>query len=308
MRKSELSHLVDDRFKQAEYFDNLADAFSTVVNLEAKALNEYVHEKRFLSGTNYYEVSDQRITELLFMEADEYLAKALCNICAACISLRQGYLSWGEVTTYYASFFAIHGLLRVQAKALGTDYVLFPKYIRAPASVVQHEYVVAQAVKNERIHEDVWRKFYDTYSQNTEIPQAEYGDVIFFSDVQNLVLEVERRNRFNYRMFDAYQEVFDLSELSRRSLFDLVHLTPTFFGSLSSYLGDYDRRYLAKAALRVRLLHDLLFTLSDTSASLRSHFLQRHTKRLDFMDAVLGPSDPVDRASIEESCLTLPTI
>jgi hypothetical protein len=143
--KTQLSHLVDARFKQAEYFENLADAFSTASNLEPKALRDYVHEKRFLSGTNYREVTDQRLTELLFLEADEYLAKALCNLCAACISLRRGYLSWGEVTTYYASFFAIHGLLRVQGKAVGTDYVLFPKCIRAPASIIHHEYVVAQA-------------------------------------------------------------------------------------------------------------------------------------------------------------------
>jgi hypothetical protein len=161
-------------------------------------------------------------------------------------------------------------------------------------------------VKRERIHEDVWRKFYDTYSKNTEIPETEYGDVIFFSDVQGLVLEVERRNRFNYRMFDAYQEVFDRNELCRRSLFDLLHLAPSFFGSLSSYLGDRDRRYLAKSALRVRLLHDLLFAISDNSSSLRCYFLQRHTQRLAFLDAVLDANDPVDRTSIEESCLTLP--
>ena len=303
MEKKLLSALVDERFQACEYIDNLKDAFSALDDLRPEAIREYIGRQLYLSGTNHRVVQDVRLTELLFLEADEYLSKALSNLCIACDTLRQGYLSWGEVTTYCASFFAVHGLLRLQGKALGTDYLVFPEFIRSPASIVQHNYVVAKPVKNDKIHEDVWRKFHDTYSGNTEISQREYGDVGFFADVQDLVLEVERRNRFNYRIFDAYLEVSDWSELSRRELFDLPSLTPDVFTNLAYYLGDSVRRYVAKAALRIRLLHDLLYDISGRSPAVQSHFLSKHELRLGFLDAVLDPASTFDRTLIQGGCL-----
>jgi len=302
---------IEDAFQRAEFLDNLIDAFSDAFASASEitaglSIREHIENEGLLSGTNYNVIEDSKITEILYLEADEYLAKALCNLCAGCVCLNKGYLSWGEVTVYYASFFAIHGLMRLQGKAMGVNYVLFPESIRLPASIVTNKYSVARPVGDRKIHEDVWRKFFGTYSQNTDIDQRKYADAIFFTDVQDIVLEVERRNNYNYRIFEAYKEIFDRGELGRRDLFQFVAMDPLFFTRLREYLGDSDRRYVAKAALRVELLHDLLFLISGRVGLLRGFFLERHEQRLAFLDAVLSSSDPIDRACIEEGCLVIP--
>jgi hypothetical protein len=233
MDKPTLRLTIENAFKQYEYMDNISDAiidsFAHGTTIGPMALRDYIFGHKLLSGTNYRVITDPEITKLLFLEADEYLAKALSNLCSGCICQHKGYLSWGEVTIYYSSFFAIHGLLRLQGKSLGTSYILFPNSIRSPASILKHEYVIALPVPVNGIHEDLWRKFFDTYSKNTEINQGEYTDSIFFSDIQDIVLEVERRNRFNYQMFESYQEVFNSIELNRRLLFNLESVDPLFF-------------------------------------------------------------------------------
>jgi hypothetical protein len=311
MDKSDLRKVIDAAFKQIEYRENIADAitdaFSRDTKIEPMAMREYIYNCHFLSAVNYRLVTDPKITDLLFLEADEYLAKALYNLCAGCLCLHKGYLSWGEVTIYYSSFFAIHGLLRLQGKALGTKYILFPQSIRSPASILKHEYVVASPILIGGIHEDLWRKFYDTYSQDTEIDQSEYLDTIFFSDIQDIILEVERRNKFNYQVFEAYQEIFESGELQRRSLFNIDSVDPLFFSRLTEYVRDSDRKYIAKAALRVRLLHNLLYSLVE-GTSLEGYFKSRHSQRLGFLDSVLDTASPINRTCIEQGCLLVPSL
>ncbi|HJX68600.1 MAG TPA: hypothetical protein VJ406_00030 [Dehalococcoidia bacterium] len=307
--KSSRRQTIENAFKQYEYIDNISDAiidsFSHETEIRPMALRDYISSRKVLSGTNYRVVRDPEITKLLFLEADEYLAKALNNLCSGCVCHHKGYLSWGEVTIYYSSFFAIHGLLRLQGKSLGTSYVLFPYSIRSPASIVNHEYVITSPIPVNGIHEDLWRKFFDTYSQNIEIDQMEYTDAIFFSDTQDIVLEVERRNRFNYQMFESYQEVFNSVELNRRLLFNLKSIDPLFFSKLTYYVRDADRKYIAKAALRIQLLHSLLYSIVE-GTSLETYFNDRHGNRLNYLDSVLTDSSPIDRSCIEQGCLLCP--
>ena len=306
MITSQLKKLIDERFNQVEYIENLTEAFSSITTFQKEPLRLYIARQRYLSGRNHNEIQDPRITELLLLEADEYLAKSIYNFCSGLISMNRGYLSWGEVTIYYSSFFAIHGLLRLQGKALGPTYVIFPKSIRSPSSIKDHKYIVASNVINKGIHEDVWNKFHHTYSQNTDIDQTEYTNSIFFSDPNDLRLEVERRNTLNYHTFEAYQEIFDSHELNRRDLYDLRNLDPHFFASLSYYVGDRNYGYLAKSALRLRLLHDLICSISDESSSFKSYFRSRHTHRLSFLQSVLQASDPIEHTAIERYCLVVP--
>jgi hypothetical protein len=311
MEKAARKQLIENAFSQVEYNANIIDAyidtFSSIGEICPEiSLKEYIENKKYLLGTDYRIITDRKITELMFLEADEYLAKALCNLCAGCVSMNRGYISWGEVTVYYASFFAIHGLLRIQGKALGMNYVLFPKSIRNPASILKHTYIIVRPVGEKGIHEDVWRKFYHTYSQYTEIDQRRYADAIFFSDVQDIILEVERRNKFNYRIFESYKEIFDRIELDRRDLFNLQLIDPLFFTKLTDYVGDSDRRYLAKAALRVQLLHDLLYLISEEDENLKGFFIDRHRQRIEFLEAILKEDDPISRICIEEGCLIIP--
>lgn len=305
MTRAELKHLVEERFKQVEYMENLTEAFSTIRNLSPESLRQYVYSHKFLSASNYREVQDPRITELLLLEADEYLAKALYNICAGCTFMERGYLSWGEVTIYYSSYFAIHGLLKIQGKAIGTNYVICPKSIRSPSSIKEHEYMIVDNIIVKGIHEDVWQKFHDTYSQNSEIDQTEYANSVFFSDPQDLILEVERRNTFNYHMYESYQEIFDSSELNKRDLYDLRSLDPKFLTNLSYYVGDRNYGYIAKSALRIRLLHDLIYAIAEESPIFKPYFLSRHDRRLSFLDSVIRATDPVDLSAIKLNWLVV---
>jgi len=97
-----LRQIVENAFRQYEYIQNISDAildsFSHETEVTPMALRDYIFSLKILSGTNHRVVTDPRITRLLFLEADEYLAKALNNLCSGCICQHKGYLSWGEVT------------------------------------------------------------------------------------------------------------------------------------------------------------------------------------------------------------------
>ena len=116
---------------------------------------------------------------------------------------------------------------------------------------------------------------------------------------------MERRNTFNYHTFEAYQEIFDSSELNRRDLYDIRNLDPQFFTNLSYYVGDRNYGYLAKSALRLRLLHDLLCSIAEESSVFKPYFLSRHGSRLSFLNSVLQVSDPIELPAIETYCLIL---
>ena len=84
MDKSILRQTIDTAFKQYEYIDNISDAiidsFSQAPQIEPTALRGYIFNSNFLSGTNYRVIQDPKVTGFLFLEADEYLAKALYNL------------------------------------------------------------------------------------------------------------------------------------------------------------------------------------------------------------------------------------
>jgi len=311
MEKANRKRLIEEAFNQVEYHENIIDSFVDAFSDGntvgyGLSMREFINKNRYLGGDNYKSIEDKKVSQILYFEAEEYLGKALSNLCIGCLSMNRGYLSWGEVTLYYSSFFAIHGLLRLQGKALGTNYVLVPQSIRHPASMLEHKYEILKPVGAKGIHDDILCKFFNTYSKNSQIDQTLYKDAIFFSDIQDVRLEVERRNKYNYRTFEAYQEIFDIDELNRRSLFNLHEIDELFFSRLTEYLGDADRRYIAKAALRIQLLHELLFMISENMEFLGNFYIERHKKRIEFLDNTLIASDPIDRKCVEEGCLVIP--
>ncbi|MFN7661339.1 MAG: hypothetical protein ACK5P3_25045, partial [Dolichospermum sp.] len=95
-------------------FEEIAIAFSNC-NSDAKTsfknylVNLYKSKEDYEKGFIISNVNNYILTDI-----EKLLAKAVLNICAADNLIKQGYFSWGFVTSYYANFFLIQGLNRTQ--------------------------------------------------------------------------------------------------------------------------------------------------------------------------------------------------
>ena len=91
--------LIENAFDQVEYHDNIVDSFVDAFSEGdtvgyGLSMREFTHKNGYLPSVNHKLIQDKRVSQILYFEAEEYLGKALSNLCMGCISMNRGYLSW----------------------------------------------------------------------------------------------------------------------------------------------------------------------------------------------------------------------
>ncbi|MBW4557849.1 MAG: hypothetical protein KME59_18300 [Trichormus sp. ATA11-4-KO1] len=125
-------------------FEEIAIAF-TNCNGDAKVsfkdylINLYKSKEDYETGFIISNVNNYILTDI-----EKLLSKSVLNICATDYLIKQGYFSWGFVTSYYANFFLVQGLNRTQlsfttwvARSVnchGKDYLKKNIYIKSIAN------------------------------------------------------------------------------------------------------------------------------------------------------------------------------
>ncbi|MFM8006321.1 MAG: hypothetical protein ACKO86_15570, partial [Dolichospermum sp.] len=95
-------------------FEEIAIAFNNC-NSDAKiSFKDYLIKKDKSKGDYEQGFIISNVNNYILTDIEKLLSKAILNICAADNLIKQGYFSWGFVTSYYANFFLIQGLNRTQ--------------------------------------------------------------------------------------------------------------------------------------------------------------------------------------------------
>lgn len=205
---------ISDTMSLKKYFnrdDNLIKYFRTKEAKQAGVIIENAPE----------------LTSLLVYEAVQYLRKAFLNYCAHYALFLRGYIGWSEITSYYASFFAINGLLRIQGKAL--IHVMPRKVLYLfPLELGENSYFLESArvkssIKSEEYkwfsenHADIWREYYNHF-QHFDYKRERYKNIYNVGEEDDITWEVERRNKANYDITYTFYELDDNKKKLQKKL------------------------------------------------------------------------------------------
>ncbi|HYH15727.1 MAG TPA: hypothetical protein VD794_10930 [Flavisolibacter sp.] len=231
-------------------------------------------------------IEGQGLTESLLNQAIEYFQKALYNFNCHYILAKQGYHSWASVTNYYSSYFSIFSLLSLQGRAItrvdiGNNGQLIPCLIY-PIDLRKHEYVITTKEGADATHKLPWRRYYDVYNsyqclkpQFDVIQQSQY--------VTEPIIESEERNRINYKIYEGFQEVIDVSNITTFktnymntiSIPALGDVTDSYLNTLRSLATDPDFKFFARSALRLVLIKVLFDQIGNSNNSFKTAYISR---------------------------------
>jgi len=229
--------------------------------------------------------NNKTITYLLFMEAENYLDKALANLCSQILLFSNKSHSWGVVTGYYSSFFSINGLLRLQGKghlhySSNTPFK-GKSFFLSPDNIDRHNYVFFQHTASH--HRDVWIRFHDTYRPIANLCPEQFTPLVTYT-LDDLLQEVARRNDYNYTVYIGFREVQDLAVLNN-NICKMNNITYRVYNKL--FDGDDDIQTIARASRRIIFLDYLLRHVAQKKSLLKETHKKLTECRKDYIDSVV---------------------
>jgi hypothetical protein len=279
--------LIDPSFPSSRYEDyvdqhlNLEDLSLTFAEIgveyftkrtplwtELKRLLENV-DPNSISGQNGVLVKGADITSLLLCEGLEYFSRAFYNFYAQDKLVEHGYLTWSQITNYYASFFCLQSLLHLQGRCITrifrptvlTQFYIFPYRFR------DHEYVICtNRVRRVGTHEATWKIYCDVYEAFT-YPEEVNFECIFKNFAPEE--EMEHRNRINYEPYQGYDEIWDpqsIPEIVQE--YEKRKFTHDEIETLSKLTTDPEFGYYARTTLRLILFYRILRSIAKSNLQL----------------------------------------
>jgi len=258
-------------------FEEIAIAFSNC-NSDAKTsfknylVNLYKSKEDYEKGFIISNVNNYILTDI-----EKLLAKAVLNICAADNLIKQGYFSWGFVTSYYANFFLIQGLNRTQLN--------FTTWVSRSIDCVEKDYrnknlhIIAISNSTDE-HQRQFKRFFENFSHfrnrkgidrywNIGIKPFELGN------------ESEIRNKINYEICsDAFYEL-DLDNIEFKKIIkDNLYSPFTEYKENSRTFDNYSRRNLKLAIARLRMLTYTLNFIAVRNLEYQSYYQRNMKNRL----------------------------
>ncbi len=255
---------------------------STTVSIRDYILNspKITSKKPMDDDTHFHaEIDSPDVPYLLFLESQLFLNRALSNFCAQLELHRVRCHSWASVTTYYSSFFAVSGLLRLQGKAriathnergLPRGFFLSISSTSSPCCVVFPNW------RNH--HKQTCSDFYYSYKNYDHFTDS-FRDLLSLEE-SDLLEEVSRRNDYNYDLRTGYREL-DTPDYDRP---DLRRVSVEKIRSLPLLVTDPDPElaYMARACSRIILLAHISWQIAKDSPVLKLVFLKsmEHRQRI----------------------------
>ncbi|MDB9447589.1 hypothetical protein [Anabaena sp. CS-542/02] len=257
-------------------FEEIAIAF-TKCNGDAKVsfkdylTNLYKSKEDYETGFIISDVNNYILTDI-----EKLLSKAVLNICSSDNLIKQGYFSWGFVTSYYANFFLVQGLNRTQlsfttwvsrsVNCHGKDYLKKNIYIKAIANSTDE-------------HQRQFQRFFENFKHfrsrsgidrfwNIGIQPFELGN------------ESEIRNKINYEIYpDAFYEL-DLDVQDFNKIIQENEISPFKQDNQKSRIINYSRQNLKLAMARLRMLTYILNIIAIRNREYQSYYQRNMKNRL----------------------------
>ncbi len=258
---TKIKHIFDrNRYlHRSEPFTIISEWFRNAQLSQFTSIREYVINCTGLkkampidSDDNFHiELNSVEIPYLLFLESQAFLNRALSNFCAQLTLHRSGFSSWATITTYYSSFFAMSGLIRLQGKARISTHDLnkLPRgFFLCMSSTTQPRCILFNHWRN--YHKQTCLDFGLAY-RNFDLFRYSFQDLLSLRN-DELIEEVRRRNAYNYILETGFREIAS-ADHSRP---DLARIGVNKVRSLPSLVtgDDPDLAYMARACSRIILL------------------------------------------------------
>jgi hypothetical protein len=225
------------------------------------------------------------ITSALLNQSLEYFQKALYNFKVHYLLAQNGYKTWSSVTNYYSSYFSLFSLLSLQGRAITRiklDGVAEKMCLIHPLDFRNHRYILTNKESGDSTHRLPWKKYYEIYD-SYGLLKPEF-DVVQLKRFNALPIdETEARNKINYKIFEGFQEVIDLSSLQAfQGQYLSAILNPAlgnpvndYIISLNSLASDPDLKYFARSALRLILIRTIFEEIGNINQNFKDEIIKR---------------------------------
>lgn len=257
----------------------LQDAFQYAEPVGNRLIRDYVTEnpeifKRTVIQKGQEQGIHPELKSLLLHEAGLFLDKALYQYCIYKRLVASRHFGWAEVTVYYASFFALCSLTRLQGIAITRVPIDGSEISMRVAStdLIDGAFQIRRLGKP--MHEALWETFVQTYEDFTHRLE-EYRPVFPLGDPTG---ELKARNATNYRP-DGYEDIY---MRSRRLGLLAKEREPDVFLNPGLALGDPFLQKEVLAGLRIRLACEIVRMIAEKSAH-RDQFRQLVTRRIGLL-------------------------
>lgn len=196
------------------------------------------------------------LLNVFYKEVNLYLDKALYQYIIARKLMAKGNFSWGAVTQYYASFFAISGLLRLNEAAFVRIDISDYEVSKTDDGNIYN----IRTARTKGLHRIVWKTFYSLYKDFS------CEDTIFSYVVNpykgEIYYDTNRRNDINYAPGKGYDEIYKTTTIVNR--FKKERLNDRY--ASTSFYDDND--WVNSDVLtqhRIRLLANLICKIDKDS-------------------------------------------
>ncbi|QCS50225.1 hypothetical protein FEK30_12770 [Picosynechococcus sp. PCC 11901] len=265
--------------------EDVAIAFQNC-NGEAKwSLKEYL--KSLDKNKQQYEtgfVVDKAYNYIL-TDIECLLSKAILNICAADLLIKNGFFSWGFVTSYYANFFLAQSINRL--------YLNFFTWINSSV-ICSYSNYIEQELKVQAYNKssDTHQREFQTFFENSRIFREQKGIDRYWNigirqfDMANSKGESGLRNFINY---EITSESFDELNLDENKFNQIVRTNQTSpFNSpkeQASQYKNYARNNIKLAISRLRVSTYILNFLAVKNLEYRSYFERKMKMRIQAIES-----------------------
>ncbi|TVP59520.1 MAG: hypothetical protein EA343_19630 [Nodularia sp. (in: Bacteria)] len=257
-------------------FEEIAIAF-TNCNGDAKVSFKDYLTNLYKSKADYetgFIISD--VNNYILTDIEKLLSKAVLNICATDHLIKQGYFSWGFVTSYYANFFLVQGLNRTQLSF--TTWISRSVNCHGKDYLKKNIYITAIANSTDE-HQRQFQRFFENFKHfrnrsgidrfwNIGIQPFELGN------------ESEIRNKINYEINpDAFYELdLDVQDFNR--ILQENEISPFKQDKQKTRKINFSRQNLKLAMARLRMLTYILNIIAIRNIEYQSYYQRNMKNRL----------------------------
>lgn len=240
-------------------------SFKEFIKNQYKSKEEY--ERGFIiSNANNYILTD----------IEKLLSKSILNICATDYLIKQGYFSWGFVTSYYANFFLVQALNRTQLN--------FTTWVESSIDCLTKNYQkqtleIKTISRSSDQHQREFQRFFENFRhfRNRKGIDRYWNIGLTPFDLGN---ESEIRNKINYELSsDGFYEL-DLEIQEFKKMINYSHDSPFDKPKEDSRMDNYARQNLRLAMSRLRILTYVLNVVAIRNSEYQSYYQRNMKNRL----------------------------
>jgi hypothetical protein len=220
-----------------------------------------------VSNANNYILSD----------VEKLLSKAILNICAVDYLIKTGYFNWGFVSSYYASYFSIQALNRLQINFNTWTHHL----IRCENQNYVNQDIKICLGNSSNTHKSEFKLFFQNISQIQSKRVDRFWSIGLnrFSDGDEALL----RNEINYSISEDYyyelQSNFSLSKFNK--IINDNKKSPFEARESINDPVNYARKHLQISISRIRVICYILNHVANHNSEYQSYFKRNMNGRIN---------------------------